>query len=403
MKATSWEKVQLGEIIDLEYGTGLPENKRSGNGFPVYGSNGVVGQHKDFMVEGPGIIVGRKGTVGAVTWTDENFWPIDTTYFVKPKIKLDLKWCYLVLTSLNLNRLDSSTGVPGLNRADVYNLYVSIPPYNEQKVISNIIWELDRLIGRTHALIAKLKQIKAGLLHDLLTRGLDENGELRDPVAHPEQFKDSLLGRMPREWECRRLATITLKIADRDHSTPKYVDDGYIMVSPTNFIDEEGIDFTSCKRISPEDHYINKKKTDISPGDILLHRIGAGLGQVRMVTPQMPEFSILHSLAQIRPDPTKIIPQFLLFAFSSRIVQKQIEMGIQSIGVPDLGLDKISELLFPVPPLEEQTKIASVLEQVTTRIIKERTLLKKLNVLKHGLMHDLLTGKVRVPLDEEGE
>ena len=90
-----WEVVRLGEIFSLEYGKGLTEKERENGEYPVYGSNGVVGYHSQYIVKGPGIIVGRKGTIGAITWSDRNFWPIDTTYYILlKKHKTVLKWLF---------------------------------------------------------------------------------------------------------------------------------------------------------------------------------------------------------------------------------------------------------------------------------------------------------------------
>jgi type I restriction enzyme S subunit len=117
------------------------------------------------------------------------------------------------------------------------------------------------------------------------------------------------------------LKTLTEKIADRDHFTPNYVADGVRLVSPINFVNEDDIDFDKCRRISLREHKLNRKKTDIKPGDIILHRIGAGLGRVRRVQDWMPEFSILQSLAMIRPDQSKVSSGFL-FGHSKTIKPK---------------------------------------------------------------------------------
>ena len=90
-----WEITSLGKIVYLEYGASLPERKRKKGDVPVYGSSGIVGCHSKSLVDRPGIIVGRKGTVGAVNWVDENFWPIDTTYYIsKKQSKEYLKWLF---------------------------------------------------------------------------------------------------------------------------------------------------------------------------------------------------------------------------------------------------------------------------------------------------------------------
>ena len=168
------------------------------------------------------------------------------------------------------------------------------------------------------------------------------------------------------------------------------------MVSPINFFGEEGINFAACRKITLSAHQLNSRKTDIIPSDIIMHRIGAGLGQVRLVTDHMPEFSILHSLAMIRPDRSRILPKYLLWAFRSDAAQHQIGLGIQSIGVPDLGLEKIGNLHFPMPILEEQERLINTLDSIAVRIRAEEADQAKLRQLKRGLMEDLLTGRVRV-------
>ena len=119
-----WYLKRVGDLFSLEYGTGLPNSKRIGKKYRVFGSNGVIGFSDDFLIEGPGIVVGRKGSIGKVTWSDSNFWPIDTTYYVKLKSNLDLRWLFYKLTDLELERLNTATGVPGLNRDSIYNLLI---------------------------------------------------------------------------------------------------------------------------------------------------------------------------------------------------------------------------------------------------------------------------------------
>jgi len=267
----------------------------------------------------------------------------------------------------------------------------------EQQQIGVVLDTLDATIRQTEAVIEKLKQVKLGLLHDLLTRGIDANGELRPPQRRaPHLYKDSSLGWIPTVWEARPLAMCAAKITDRDHTTPAYLHEGVLMISPVNLYDEEGIDFANAKRISHRAHLINRKKTDLQPGDLVLHRIGAGLGRVRLLSAEMPPFSILHSMAQIRPSSPVMTGEFMLWALRDNRVQYQIELGTQSIGVPDLGLDKIGGLVVVAPSLKEQAAIASVLSTHQRRIETTRSELDKLRALKSGLMDDLLTGRVRV-------
>jgi type I restriction enzyme S subunit len=126
-----WEVKELEQIITLEYGKPLKEEERTGQGYPVMGSNGIVGYHKDYLIEGPGIVVGRKGTAGAVVWINDNYFPIDTTFYVKDKLGLkSLCFHYFLLLYSKLKQFESSSAVPGLNRNFAYSIKVLVPPVN---------------------------------------------------------------------------------------------------------------------------------------------------------------------------------------------------------------------------------------------------------------------------------
>ncbi len=121
-----------------------------------------------------------------------------------------------------------------INRRIVESLLFPIPLLPEQQRIAKILDTLDEAIRKTEQLIAKLQQVKQGLLHDLLTRGIDENGELRDPERHPEQFEDSPLGRIPRAWRTEPLRDWIGFITDYRGMTPPYTNKGIAVLSAEN-------------------------------------------------------------------------------------------------------------------------------------------------------------------------
>ena len=122
-----WDSIPLGDLIDLNYGKALKTDKRSGSGFPVVGSSGIVGYHDTPLVDGPGISVGRKGTVGKVTFLFESFYPIDTAYFVTPKCNIGMTFMLHLLKSIGLETMNSDSAVPGLNRSRA--LSINIPSF----------------------------------------------------------------------------------------------------------------------------------------------------------------------------------------------------------------------------------------------------------------------------------
>jgi len=126
---TGWSVTNLGEVLVLEYGKALKAEKREAGIYPVFGSNGQVGWHAEKLADGPGIVVGRKGNPGTVTWVPTDFFAIDTTFYVVPKLK-GRCWCFLyyALRYQDLASLGADSAVPGLNRNIAYMSKQLVPP-----------------------------------------------------------------------------------------------------------------------------------------------------------------------------------------------------------------------------------------------------------------------------------
>jgi type I restriction enzyme S subunit len=183
----STAKCKLGDLVELAYGKSLPAKTRSGDGYPVYGSNGAVGLHREFLVEAPFIIVGRKGSYGEITWSDDNGWPIDTTYFVNLRQQSDLKFVYFLLQTLGLNQLNRSTAIPGLNREDAYSQEIVVPSVKEQIQIVHRVEELfafaDRIEQKANAALERVNNLTQSILAkafrgELTTDWRDANPDL---------------------------------------------------------------------------------------------------------------------------------------------------------------------------------------------------------------------------------
>jgi type I restriction enzyme, S subunit len=118
-----WERVKLGDVVELAYVDGLKADKRKPGNVPVFGSGGIVGYHDESSVKGPGIIVGRKGNVGSVFWSDDDFFPIDTVFYVKTAVCLH----YVFYNLQSQNFINNDAAVPGLNRHQAYLLPFLLP------------------------------------------------------------------------------------------------------------------------------------------------------------------------------------------------------------------------------------------------------------------------------------
>ncbi|NLX18749.1 MAG: hypothetical protein GXY53_05625, partial [Desulfobulbus sp.] len=196
-KAKGWETSSLGAIVTLEYGSALPEKNRTGNGFPVVGSNGIVGYHKTATVVGPAIVIGRKGSFGQINLINYDCTPIDTTFYVVPKRPEQDNFYFIwrLLEVARLDRLGDVGAIPGLNRNDVYAQKTAIPTYSEQQKIADCLSSLDELITAETKKLTTLKTYKKGLMQQLFPREGETVPRLR--------FREF---RKAGEWEIKTLA-----------------------------------------------------------------------------------------------------------------------------------------------------------------------------------------------------
>jgi type I restriction enzyme, S subunit len=389
-----WHRKTLGTLIDLEYGSSLPASTRAGDGYPVFGSNGEVGKHSAGLVEGPGIVVGRKGTIGAVTWVGSDFWPIDTTYYVKSRGPR-LRWLYWLLASLQLRRLDTSTGVPGLNREDVYRLELDVPSDAEQRSIAAILDTIDEAILDTEQLVAKLQQVNQGLLHDLLTLGIDENGEFRELEQSRSRFWGAPRSSVPNGWTVLPLSDACSLIRDGTHLPPSRVDDGPFLLSVRNMHNGELVVREDDTRVPWSFYRQMHTNWQIEQGDVLLAIVGATIGKYARVG-DLPPFTLQRSVAVLRGSPHHLNNDFLSHVVQSAPFQNRLWQLANQTAQPGMYLEALGSISVPLPALEEQERIAQRLNSLRERIDGETALRDKFAGLKQGLMDDLLTGRVRV-------
>ncbi|MGY8682064.1 restriction endonuclease subunit S [Bradyrhizobium sp. UFLA05-153] len=174
-----WASTRLGGIIDLMYGKALKATERREGLIPVYGSGGITGYHDEPLVHEGSVIVGRKGTVGSLYWEDGPFFPIDTTFYVRPK-SVPLTFCYYAMQRLGLETMNTDAAVPGLNRENAYRIELVRPP-------DAVLRAFHELAGSLRAAILSndtRQRVLARLRDTLLPRLI--SGKLRLPEAEAQ-------------------------------------------------------------------------------------------------------------------------------------------------------------------------------------------------------------------------
>jgi type I restriction enzyme S subunit len=379
-----WEVVQIGDVLSLEYGSGLPDRERTHGPYPVVGSNGIIGYHSKAIVKGPGIVVGRKGSIGAVSWIDSDFWPIDTTFYVKIETSnIFLKWLFYELVYLNLGRFRLADVVPGLKRELVHSLKMPLPPFSEQQKIAEILSTVDEAIQKTDEVIAKSERLKKGLMQELLTKG----------IGHKE-FKDTEIGKIPKDWELVKLSDIAEDIYYG--ITAKAVENktGLKMLRTTD-IKDYTVDWNSLPFCEVTEKRGDIQRFLLKKGDLIIARAGT-TGVSVLVEKDFEDVIFGSYLIKVRLS-SKVHPKFMHYFCQSRLYWDHITSSQAGSTLKNISLPVLRSLNVPLPSsIEEQQKIAEILFAIDKKLEIERKVKANLEKIKQGLMDLLLTGKIRV-------
>lgn len=283
----------------------------------------------------------------------------------------------------------SGSGIPHIDKEIFGNLAITEFDKREQSKIAEVLSTLDRAIKHIEALIAKQQRIKIGLMQDLLTRGIDEHGDIRSEQTH--EFKDSGLGRIPVQWELRSLGQCV-----RADSPICY---GILM--PGQGVDN-GVPVVKVKdivggRILQDDLLLTDRRIDrqyrrsrLRSGDLLI-TIRGTTGRLAVVPPELDGANITQDTARVRLSDDHSV-RFCFYCLQSESAQVQIALHTIGQAVMGINIGDVKRLLLALPSPHEQRRLANRFEGLEKTIYETSRVLLKLKSTKAGLMKDLLTG-----------
>jgi type I restriction enzyme S subunit len=367
-----WSSVALGDVIRFEYGRALPASAREAGNIPVYGSNGICGQHSAALVNERSIVVGRKGTAGSVTVTKGPFWPIDTTYFVVPRIEADFDWLAAMLEHARLSQLNEATGVPGLNRDKAYVQPILLPPLDEQRRIAAVLRSGSEALEFARSTADQHLALWEALAHDLIWRPALENDALLEPLAR------------------------SIRASDYGVNAPLHDQASGFAVLRMGNIQQGQIDLSNIKwgEIG-EAEAVSLKLRD---GDILFNRTNSRdlVGKVALVRGE-PDYLYASYLVRLSIDRATATPYFVFAAMNSRAGQGRIRtIATPGVSQSNINPTNLKKLLFPLFNLERQREISSVLQDVEAAWVNAKHEVERLRALHMSVSSSLLSGRVRV-------
>lgn len=290
-----------------------------------------------------------------------------------------------------------------INKNDLLNLLVAWPGSKELQALDSIFTAIDTQIRQTEAIIDKLQQVKQGLLHDLLTRGIDANGQLRPPRDQaPELYKESPLGWIPREWDIR--GVLDVAPSDRqciltgpfgaDLGQADFRNEGVPVLRignvQTDYIDWSDTLFVTAEKAKKLEKYC------VRAGDLLFARQGATTGRNALADERANGALINYHIIRVAIDHEKCHPMYLYSLFNSATAKSQVDQ-LKGRGTREgINSEQIASFAFALPPVGEQKEVVTRVKGISGSISDESLVLKKLRLRRSGLIDDLLNGRVRV-------
>lgn len=235
---SEWAEVSLGDVIQLKRGYDLPAKDRVPGNVPLVSSSGVTDYHSVAMAKGPGVVTGRYGTLGQVFYIPEDFWPLNTTLYVRDFKGNDPRFVSYFMRSLNFLAYSDKAAVPGLNRNHLHQARVRVPvDVSEQRAIAHILGTLDDKIELNRKMNETLEAVARALFKSwfvdfdpVRAKAEGRDPGLPQPLADlfPDSFEDSELGEIPAGWEVRTIGELAECVGGSTPSTkdPRYWEEG---------------------------------------------------------------------------------------------------------------------------------------------------------------------------------
>ncbi len=418
-----WELKKIGDVLKLEYGKPLPKEKRDEAGSrAAYGANGILCRTNEYYWDKPSIIVGRKGSAGEITLTEEKFWPLDVTYFVVfDDHKYDLKFLFFCLQCLNLTSL--AKGVkPGINRNDVYALEAVFPPLPEQKSIVAILdeafAEIAAAVANTEKNLANARELFEGVLESAFNGKLTSKekpfGEISAQIVNPVKKglppidEDEIPFRLPMSWRWVRLGSeAEFENGDRGKNYPnksEYVKEGIPWIN-TGHIQPDGSLSLETMNYITKGKFNSLRSGKIQPGDLVYCLRGATIGKTALVEP-FTEGAVASSLVIIRPG-ENVLQKYMYYFLISRFGRSLIKRFDNGAAQPNLGAKSVAKYVTPLPPLPEQKTIVENLNTVSYYYQQLESIyqqkLQNLAELKQSILQKAFAGELTSLADKTTE
>ncbi len=421
--AGEWADCTLGDVLTLQRGFDLPAQERSSGPYPIIASTGEVGTHTEAMVKAPGVVIGRSGSLGGGQYVTHDFWPLNTTLWVKDFKGNHIRFCYYLLKSIDFSKFNVGGAVPTLNRNHIHPHPVRVPrDIDEQRAIAHVLGTLDDKIELNRRMNETLEAIARAIFKswfvDFDPVRAKASGEPPESICHrlglipdllalfPDRLVDSELGEIPEGWEIRTVEDLSLKVGmgpfGSNIKVSTFVEQGIPIISGQH-LNDTMLEDNTFRFISVE-HADRLASANVGRGDIVFTHAG-NIGQVSYIPDhsQYERYVLSQRQFYLRCDLSQISPLFMVYFFRSPLGQHKLLANASQVGVPSIArpVSYLKSIELVTPPSLLVDKYDEIVRPLHHRITSARTEIETLSGLRGTLLPKLLSGALRVPVAED--
>ena len=382
-----WEVKPLGDVLSV--GNGRDYKHLPLGEVPVYGTGGYMTSVSDYLYDGETVCIGRKGTIDEPQYHTGKIWTVDTLFYTYGFKKVCVKYLFYLFNRIDWKKYNEATGVPSLTSKNILNITAPFPNLSEQQRIATALSNIDVLISELGKLIEKKQIIKQGAMQKLL---LGKN-RLKG-YAKSSNYKQSAIGNIPIDWSACPIKNCTDVVTGATPSTtiPEYWKNGTIRWMSSGELNNKYI-YDVQGRITNRGY--DNSGTHMIPKYCVLIGL-AGQGKTRGTAAyNLVELCTNQSIAAILPN-NKLFDSLYLYYYMDSQYKQLRELSAGDGGRGGLNKKLLLNFVIPLPPIDEQTAIASVLSSMDKEISTLEVKRDKYVAIKAGMMQQLLTGKIRL-------
>ncbi len=409
-----WIETTIGDQATLQRGIDITKAEQRPGKVPVISSGGISSYHDTVAVKGPGVVLGRKGVVGSVFYVAEDYWPHDTSLWVKDFHGNYPQFVYYFFKSIGaqIARMDVGSANPTLNRNHVHPIPIKWPPLPEQKAIAAILGSLDDKIELNRRMNATLEEMARALFQSWFVDFDPVRAKLegRKPVGldeetaklFPAEFQDSELGPIPRGWGVRTIDDLAERVAigpfGSDIKVATFVAEGIPIISGQHLhgtlLDDSEFNFVSIE------HADRLKRSNVERGDVIFTHAG-NIGQVAYIptTSRYDRYIISQRQFYMRCNRGLVSPFYITAYFKTPEGQHQLLANTSSTGVPSISqpVTYLRQLKVVVPPTPVLAIFDAAIASIHMKVAANESQSRTLAALRDTLLPKLLSGELRVP------